>query len=80
MVETSRWVTDFGQADQLKAKINTYAQFALDGGHLSHSPQAASQASVIRLDCSQPPNDEINAITARAAKQTRHVWDCPEFG
>ena len=69
MVETRPWGTDPAQPDQLKAKINTYAQFALDGGLLSHYPQAANQAVVIRLDCPEPPDDEINAITSRAAEQ-----------
>lgn len=69
MVETRPWGADPAQPDQLKAKINTYAQFALDGGLLSHYPQAANQAIIIRLDCSQPPDEEINAITTRAAEQ-----------
>ena len=59
MVETRPWGTDPAQPNQLKAKIKTYAQYALDGGLLSHFPQVASQAIVIRLDCSERPDDEI---------------------
>ena len=69
MVETRPWGTDPAQPNQLKAKIKTYAQYALDGGLLSHFPQVASQAIVIRLDCSERPDDEIAAITTRAAER-----------
>jgi hypothetical protein len=69
MVETRPWGSDPAQPGQLKAKINTYAQFALDGGLLSHYPHAANQAIVIRLDCLKPPDDEVKAIITRAAEQ-----------
>jgi hypothetical protein len=68
MIETRPWATDPGQADQLKAKINTYAQFALDGGLLRHYPEAANQPIAIRLDCPSTPDEQTSAILARAAE------------
>ena len=69
MVETRPWGTDPAQPDQLKAKINTYAQFALDGELLRHYPQAVNQPIAIQLDCPEPPDDAISAVTSRAAEQ-----------
>jgi hypothetical protein len=69
MIETRPWGSDPGQADQLKAKINTYAQFALDGGLLRHHPEAANQPIAIRLDCPAAPDEATSAIMSRAAEQ-----------
>jgi hypothetical protein len=68
MVETRSWGTDPNQAEQLKAKINTYAQFALDGGLLRHYPETANQPIAIRLDCPATPDKATNTILARAAE------------
>ena len=69
MIETRPWGSDPHQGDQLKAKINTYAQFALDGGLLQHYPETANQPIAIRLDCATPPDEPTNALLAHAAEQ-----------
>lgn len=69
MIETRRWGSTPGQDEQLKAKINTYAQFALDGALLQHYPETANQPIAIRLDCLTPPDEQTNAILNRAAQQ-----------
>lgn len=67
MIETRKWGSDPLQPNQLKAKINTYAQFALDGGLLDGYPQTAGQPITIRLDCSDDPSNEIAEIISAAS-------------
>jgi hypothetical protein len=69
MIETRPWGSDPSQGDQLKAKINTYAQFALDGGLMQHYPETANQPIAIRLDCISPPDESTDALLTHAAGQ-----------
>ncbi len=55
IVETRPWSTPSEQADQLKAKLNTYAQFILDGGLVSHYPELDGRPATIRLECAMKP-------------------------
>ena len=66
MVESRPWHAEPGQIEQLKAKFNTYAQFALDGELTRQFPDLADRPVSIRLDCAaEPPSDvaEILAFT-----------------
>lgn len=68
MVETRAWGTDPRQPEQLKAKLNTYAQFALDGSLTQHYPHLANRPVTIRLECRENPPADISSI-ADAAQQ-----------
>ncbi len=67
MVETRPWEADRDQSAQLRAKINTYAGYILDGGLAREYPETAGQPVNIQLECSQAPNGEIAVIIEHAA-------------
>jgi hypothetical protein len=62
IVQQDPWTDLPTQAEQLKAKINTYAQFALDGGLVGNHPHLADRPITIRLDCSQDPPPVIRDV------------------
>ncbi len=63
------WGADPAQPEQLRAKMNTYAQFILDGGLASQFPQPEASRVTIRLECVTPPTPEIEAIVATARRR-----------
>lgn len=66
MVETRPWDSDPNQLEQLKAKINAYAGFILDG-RLTHTyPETAGKPVRIQLDCVADPTAEVIAVIDRA--------------
>jgi len=69
MVETREWGADPRQPDQLKAKLNTYAQFALDGSLTQHYPHLANKPVTIRLECREDPPAEISSIADAAQRR-----------
>jgi hypothetical protein len=68
MLETRPWGSDPEQGAQLKAKINAYAGWILDGSLLDAYPDAAGTAVVVRLDCPSPPTGPYAAITVLAGR------------
>ena len=66
MVETRPWGSDPNQLEQLKAKINAYASFILDGGLLSTYPETADKTVRVQLDCVTHPTTDVTAIVDRA--------------
>jgi hypothetical protein len=69
MVETRPWGDDPNQLEQLKAKINSYAQFILDGSLISAYPETADKAVRVQLDCVTHPTTEVTAVVDRAAAE-----------
>lgn len=69
MVETRPWGADPKQADQLKAKINTYVNFVVDGDLARTYPETARQRIRLQVDCTQPPIGEFREIIDHAAHQ-----------
>jgi hypothetical protein len=69
IVQQDPWTDLPTQAEQLKAKINTYAQFALDGGLVGNHPHLADRPIMIRLDCSQDPPSMIRDVLTIASQR-----------
>jgi hypothetical protein len=69
MVETRPWGADPDQAPQLRAKINAYAGFILDGALARNYPETAGKRVDIQLACPEAPVGEIAAITEHGAAQ-----------
>jgi hypothetical protein len=69
MIETRPWGSDPAQTEQLQAKINTYAQFALDGALIRHYPDAANKPIAIQLDCATPAPRDVTSIVDHAKQQ-----------
>lgn len=55
----------------LRAKLNTYAQFALDGGLVSHYPHLDGRPVTIRVDSSTSPPPAVIDVIAVAAERLR---------
>lgn len=62
IVEARPWSSPLEQGEQLKAKLNTYAQFILDGGLVSHYPEFDGRPATIRLECAMEPPSAIQDI------------------
>jgi hypothetical protein len=69
IVEPRPWGADPGQPDQLKAKLNTYAQYVLDCELVRHYPQLAERHVAIRLECIDDPPEVIQKIANTAAER-----------
>ncbi|MGW6275927.1 DUF6572 domain-containing protein [Kribbella sp. NPDC055071] len=69
IVQQDTWTEPETQAEQLQAKINTYAQFALDGGLVAAHPHLADRPITIRLDCSQDPPAIIRDVLTIASQR-----------
>ncbi len=83
MVEERPWDSDPDQAAQLRAKINTYVGFVLDGGLRRHYPETAGQPVRLQLNCTAPLSGEAARIVEHANAKLAdtglrlavHVWD-----
>jgi hypothetical protein len=71
MVETRPWGASPDQPEQLKAKINAYAGYILDGTLARQYPETAGKAVRIRLDCPERPHGDIGMIIEWAMRQLR---------
>jgi hypothetical protein len=72
MVESRPWGIVPEQGEQLKAKMNAYATFILDGDLVRRYPETASGSIYVQLDCvSDPPPDIIAIISHGAAQLSR---------
>jgi hypothetical protein len=69
MVEERPWGTDADQAAQLRAKINSYAGYILDGTLAKQFPETAGQRVRIQLNCWETPSGQFAVITNNAAAQ-----------
>jgi hypothetical protein len=69
MVEDRPWGSEPEQAQQLRAKINTYVWFVLDGGLQQHYPETTGQRIRLQVDCVSRPPQEICTIVDHASKQ-----------
>lgn len=58
-------------APALRAKLNTYAQFALDGGLVSHYPHLDGLPVTIRVDSPSPPPPAVTHVLKVAAERLR---------
>jgi hypothetical protein len=66
MVETRPWGSAPGQADELKAKINTYANYVLSGDMESAFPSAVGSEVRVRLDCVDIPTPDVALVLSHA--------------
>jgi len=69
MVESRPWSSSPDQPKQLKAKINAYAGFILDGSLALRYPDTAGKPVRIQLDCVEAPTTDITAITDHATRE-----------
>lgn len=69
MIEERRWGADKNQAADLKAKINTYLGYMLDGNLFRDFPETLGKPVCIRLDCTERPTGQFAHITSHAAEQ-----------
>lgn len=60
------WTDADDQLDRLRAKLNTYAAFALDEGLLSAYPSSANRLKRVRVDCVTPPTPQVAELLAAA--------------
>lgn len=67
IVKEGTWTP--GDIAPLKAKLNTYAQFVLDGGLVSHYPELRDRPAHVRVVSATPPS--IAAQEALAVAQAR---------
>lgn len=70
IVKEGRWDVDV-DVPALRAKMNTYAQFALDGGLYSHYPHLDRRPITIRLDSSTPLPTAITEVLSIAETKLR---------
>lgn len=61
------------QADQLKAKINTYVNFVANGDLARMYPETADQRIRLQLDCVDTPGGEFKSIVDRAIAALREM-------
>jgi L-alanine-DL-glutamate epimerase-like enolase superfamily enzyme len=54
---------------QLRDKINTYAQFAPDEGMVAAYPESAGQPLRFQLDCVSPPTEEVTRLIETARQR-----------
>jgi hypothetical protein len=66
MVEDRPWGHEPGQAQQLRAKINAYVGFVVDGRLQRHYPETAGERVRLQLDCYSTPSREILTIIDHA--------------
>jgi hypothetical protein len=71
LVQTGEWEDSPQQLDQLKAKINNYLHFALDGDLVRKYPQAAGKPVRLQLDCTSPPSPKTEEFLAPVEKAVR---------
>ena len=64
IVKEGAWALD--DIALLKAKLNTYAQFVLDGGLASHYPELLNRPVRIRIESAAPPSTTAQDILAVA--------------
>lgn len=73
MVEARAWGTETAQASQLKEKINTYADFIMDGTLAREYPETAGRPVDIQLNCCEAPSGEFAMILDHAASQLQRL-------
>ena len=69
MIEDRPWGAEPAQPAQLQEKINTYADYILNGSLAQHYPEAAGGPFRIRLDCISSPTGHLAHITDHASEQ-----------
>lgn len=69
IVESQSWTSLPKQANQLKAKLNTYTQFILDGSLARQYPELDGRTTTIRLDCAMKPPEVIQDILRIAGER-----------
>ncbi|MFT3838513.1 MAG: hypothetical protein QM723_16160 [Myxococcaceae bacterium] len=73
MIESRAWGSDTAQASQLKAKINAYAGFIMDGTLARQYPETAGLPVDIQLNCHEAPRGEFATILDHAARQLQRL-------
>jgi len=69
MIEDRPWDTDPIQAEQLQEKINTYANYILDGSFTRQYPETEGRPVRIRLDCTESPTGHFAHVIDHATDQ-----------
>ena len=59
MFEKRPWNEPDRQLFQLQEKLNAYLSFVLDGEMTDAYPQFADKPILLRLECSEPPGDQV---------------------
>jgi hypothetical protein len=62
MVEDREWGAEPEQAAQLKAKVNAYLGFIVDGSLVRHYPETEGKPVAICLQCVEAPHGEFAEI------------------
>jgi hypothetical protein len=73
MVEDRPWGSEPNQALQLRAKINTYVGFVVDGSLQDKYPETAGHRVRLQLDCASTPTSEILTIIDHANTKLREL-------
>lgn len=68
IVKEGPWIPTL-DSSALRAKINTYAQFVLDGELYEHYPKLAERPVVIQVESREPVPEEMQQILALARKR-----------
>ena len=68
MSETRPWGAEGVQLDQLVAKLNTYAAYALDEHFRSRHPEVGDAAIRIQVDCVDEPDEPTARVVDDAAR------------